>query len=63
MATVPGQPDNITTMHPAFRPTQADFLQAMAIIQERQRQAEEQPPDYIPDRERGGTVRRKVRAA
>ena len=32
MATVPGTPDNVTTIHPAFQPTQADFLQAAAIM-------------------------------
>ena len=36
MATVPGQPDNVTTIHPAFRPTQANFLQAAAITRARQ---------------------------
>jgi len=32
MATVPGSPDPVTAIHPAFRPTQADFLQAAAIM-------------------------------
>jgi hypothetical protein len=32
MATVPGTPDNVIGIHPAFRPTQADFLQAAAIM-------------------------------
>ena len=33
MATVPGQPDNVTSMMPkALQPTQADFLQAAAIM-------------------------------
>jgi hypothetical protein len=32
MATVPGTPDNVLGIHPAFKPTQADFLQAAAIM-------------------------------
>ena len=39
MATVPGTPDNVSAIHPAFQPTQADFLQAAAIVHERQRLA------------------------
>ena len=32
MATVPGTPDNVIGIHPAFQPTQADLLQAAAIM-------------------------------
>jgi hypothetical protein len=32
MPTVPGTPDNVVGIHPAFRPTQADILQAAAIM-------------------------------
>jgi|SRR6516162_2893738 hypothetical protein len=42
MATVPGTPDNITTLHPAFRPTDADILQAASIVYGRQQAAESQ---------------------
>jgi len=43
MATVPGSPSsNVTPMLPPWaRPTSADFLQAVAIMQEKQEQEQE----------------------
>lgn len=59
MATVPGSPDPITTIHPAFRPTQADFLQAAAIMDQQGKFVTDERGQPVVETETVGDIARK----